>query len=81
MHSKKTNRWIHPIHAKGVKSPQFDGAIGLLTDKKIDEYILRGHYGEERKTELLEQMKRQKKKPRFVFEDILKMILGNEKAR
>jgi hypothetical protein len=74
MQSKKTPRWIHPVHARGVKSPQFDGASGPLTDKKIDEYILRGHYGEELQKVLLEGRKKKTKK--FVFEDVLKMILG-----
>lgn len=72
----KIVKWIHPLHAKGVKSPQFDGAIGPLTDKKIDEYILRGHYGEELKAALIAQRKKQKKKVKFIFEDVLRMILG-----
>lgn len=76
MHSKKTTKWTHPIHAKGIKSPQFDGATGPLTDKRIDTYILRGHYGEERQKALEEELKKKKKKPKFFFEDVLKMILG-----
>jgi len=75
---RSKTKWIHPEHAKGVRSPQFDGASGPLTDKKIDQYILRGHYGEERQKALLETRKKKKK---FVFEDVLKMLLNNEETR
>jgi hypothetical protein len=58
----KSKKWIHPIHGKGYKSPQFDGALGPLTDKKIDEYIMRGHYGDEARVALIARKKLNKKK-------------------
>jgi hypothetical protein len=79
MRSKKTSSWTHPIHARGIKSPQYDCAAGFLTDKKIDEYILRGRYGEEAQKALIEE--RKKRKPQVdpvkkFFERAMKKILG-----
>lgn len=73
---RKDPSWRHPVHARGIKSPQFSGATTPLTNKKIDQYILQGRYGEEEKNRLIEERKKQKKKIRFVFEDVLKRLLG-----
>ena len=48
-------RWQHPIHARGIRSPQYFGGHvdGKLTDKKIRAYILAGYYGTEARERLL----------------------------
>lgn len=39
--------WTHPVHARGVKSPQFNTAPStILTDEKILQYAAKGFYGE-----------------------------------
>lgn len=60
---KKSKAWIHPIHARGIKSPQFDGSTGPLTDRKITSYILEGKYGEEARDALIAERARKKLKP------------------
>lgn len=48
-------RDLHPIHARGVRSPNRSlGFVGAaLTDAKIEDYIRKGYYGTEKQRELL----------------------------
>lgn len=72
---KKGEKWIHPVHGRGYKSPQFDGALGDLTDKKIKQYILRGHYGEEAKQKLEAEMRLKKKlTPQQILKQWMKLV-------
>jgi hypothetical protein len=44
------SRWIHPIHGRGIHSPNLsDSRVGSkpLTDARILKYIREGKYGEE----------------------------------
>jgi hypothetical protein len=43
---EKPERWIHPIHGKGVQSQKFPfgHVMGKLTDKKINKYRSRGWF-------------------------------------
>ena len=61
--SKKKSSWIHPIHARGIKSPQYDCITGPLTDRKLNSYILEGKYGEEARDQLIAERARKKQKP------------------
>jgi RNA binding exosome subunit len=75
MKSRKGEKWIHPVHGRGYKSPQFDGALRPLTDKKINEYILRGHYGEEARLVLEAQMKLKKRlTPQQILKNWMKLM-------
>lgn len=55
-------RFIHPIHARGLRSPSISPPLTKLTDKKIDGYILAGRYGSDMKERLEERMRQKKKK-------------------
>lgn len=44
----KSPRWLHPIHARGVRSTGVPALRGkLLDDRRIDQLIASGHYGPE----------------------------------
>lgn len=42
----KRDSWKHPIHARGIRSPQFFGGHirGQLTDRQIAKYLREGFY-------------------------------------
>lgn len=41
-------KWIHPVHARGIRSPRLDvRGQKLLTDRKIHQYAKAGFYGTE----------------------------------
>ncbi|CAB4146268.1 hypothetical protein UFOVP1319_31 [uncultured Caudovirales phage] len=55
------------IERPSIRSPQFDNCGGkILTDKKIFEYILKGHYGQAAQLRAIaQQAERAQKKPRI----------------
>lgn len=59
----KTPRWLHPIHARGVRSAGIPTIKGKrLTDKRITALIKQGAYGDEARSALL-ALEQSKKKP------------------
>lgn len=68
------SRFIHPAHAKGLRSPSnFSPPSTELTDRKIKVYILAGRYGKEKKEalekELAKKPKRKSNKPTLSLSD------------
>lgn len=53
------SNWTHPIHARGIRSPQI-GVRGakLLTNKMIDQYAREGRYGTAAQTTALSKKKK-----------------------
>jgi hypothetical protein len=69
----KSPRWLHPIHARGVRStgvPTLQGK--LLDDRRIDQLIASGHYGQEAQATLA--AKQQQKPKRKTIEGQIKNL-------
>lgn len=71
--------WLHPIHARGIRSPNFAvRGDKLLTDKRIHEYAKTGRYGEEAQASALAKDKSKKKKPRLTLKQVLALLGGGK---
>ena len=71
---KNQNDWTHPVHGRGVKSPDFSrGIIGaLLTDARIHHYALAGRYGSDiqRAAEEIERGKKEAARKRAATQSV-----------
>lgn len=67
--------WIHPIHARGVQSPDLARLSRgkRLSNRKIKEYILEGRYGPDAQTAALENAK-QKPKRESLMKQALRLL-------
>lgn len=73
----KKSRWTHPIHARGVRSPDFKTATvkGVLTDAQIHKYAKLGHYGTENQSAAIAADKKKKTRvKRITLADALKAL-------
>ncbi len=68
-------RWLHPIHARGVRSPNLPVTLGRLTDRKITQYARDGRYGVEAQARALVKPK---KKKRLTLVQVLRILGGQE---
>lgn len=58
------SRFIHPLHASGLRSPRIPTPTKPLSDKAIIKHTLNGFYGEEAKQRELKRIEEKKKRVR-----------------